>query len=82
MQTTFNVFFCFQITRCQVYDDDLKPIGDPDEYLDLTQYDEYDLGHVNIDDFTHRDIDFLGYRMVVETPILPYQPIIEEPLVL
>ena len=40
------MLFCYRFTYCQVYDDNLKPIGHPDEYLDITQYDEYDLGYV------------------------------------
>ena len=73
---------CFQIINCQVYDDDLKPIGHPDEYLDLTQYDEYDLEHLISDDVLHEDERFRGYQRVVDTSIVPYQPIIDEPLVL
>ena len=58
IKTTFIIFCCFQSINCQVYDDDLKPIGHPDEYLDLTQYDEYDLGHIISEDITHKDESF------------------------
>ena len=66
----------------QVYDDDLKHVGHPDEYLDITQYDENDLGHVDNDVDVVVDEVFKGYWIVVDTPVVPYEPIIERPIII
>ena len=74
------MLFCYRFTYCQVYDDNLKPIGHPDEYLDITQYDEYDLGDVFEDEVDDGHEHFNGYWRVVNTSIVPFQPIIDEPI--
>ena len=74
------LIFCFSVFHCQVYDDNLKPIGHPDEYLDISQYDEYDLEDVTNDDNKVVDKQCNGYWLVADTPIVPYEPIIDSPL--
>ena len=72
------LIFSFQSGFCQVYDDDLKPIGHPDEYLDLTQYDEDDLGQVVQEEYELKDEDtYAGFWKIVDNPIVPYEPIVD-----
>ena len=87
MKTMFcvNLFYLLiglRFTSGQVYDDDLKHIGHPDEYLDITQYDENDLGHVDYADDVVVDEVFKGYWKVVDSPIVPNEPIIERPIIM
>ena len=77
---TLIVLVCLQSQYCQVYDDNLKPIGHPDDYLDINQYDEYDLGHVETDDIFLKGETMKGYWKVMDNPIVPYEPIIDRPL--
>ena len=65
------LILCFSVFYCQVYHNKLKPIRHPDEYFDIPNYDEYDLG-----DVTHaynKEVakQFQGYWMVADNSSIP-----------
>ena len=66
--------------HCQVYDDDLKPIG---HLLSILKYDNNNLDDVNDDDNEDVSEQFNGYcriGMIADTPIDPFITTIDEPL--
>ena len=83
MLTLFKILIgistVFVLAQCQKFVDyQLKPISHQDEYLSLYQYNEYDLGQV-ADSAVYNEFD--SYKEIIDTDIVPFQPIVDYPLV-